>query len=74
VLRKRRLGKKETWKTRTALLLIQQGYQVFRRFQREKEQDQQLRFSSLQMLSKNSLQHPPVYHPIEFSDSPIDLS
>jgi len=80
-----RTGLDETWQMRTALLFIQQGYQVFRRLRREQEQEQRRRFPSFRMSSMRSLQDPvaqlilaagspPVCNEAEFSFTPIDLA
>jgi transposase len=70
-----RLGLDETWQMRTALLLVQQGFQVFRRFRREKVQKRRRRFPSFRMfLKKKALQNRLASREEEFSFTPIDLS
>jgi transposase len=64
----------ETWQMRTALLFMQQGYQVFRRLRREQEQEQRRRFPSFRMPSMRSLQDPSVWKEAEFSFTPLDLA
>ena len=64
----------ETWQMRTALLFMQQGYQVFRRPRREQEQEQRRRFPSFRMPSMRSLQDPSVWKEAEFSFTPLDLA
>jgi hypothetical protein len=70
-----RLGLDETWQMRTALLLVQHGFQVFRRFRREKVQERRRRFPSLQrMLKEKALQAAYIREEEEFSYTPIDLA
>lgn len=69
-----RAGLDETWQMRTALLFMQQGYQVFRRLRREGEQEQRRRFPSFRMLSMKPLQDPSVCKEAEFSFTPLDLA
>jgi len=64
----------ETWQMRTALLFMQQGYQVFRRLRREQEQEQRRRFRSFRMPSMRSLQDPSACKEAEFSFTPLDLA
>jgi len=80
-----RAGLDETWQMRTALLFMQQGYQVLRRLRREQEQEQRRlrreqeqeqrrRFRSFRMPSMRSLQDPSACKEAEFSFTPLDLA
>jgi transposase len=65
----------ETWQTRTALLLIQQGFQVLRRFRREKVEERRCRFPSMRrMFKERALNASLIRDEENYSFPPIDLS
>ena len=64
----------ETWQMRTALLFIQQGYQVFRRFKRETKHALRHGFPSYRIPVEKPLWNPPVRNEADFSFTPIDLA
>ncbi len=61
-----RPGLPETWRMRTALLFMQQGYAMFRHLRYEKVQERRRRFPSFRLFSKRPLRAQPERKEEEF--------
>jgi transposase len=61
-----RPGLPETWRMRTALLFMQQGYAMLRHLRYEKVQERRRRFPSFRLSSKRPLRAPPERKEEEF--------